>query len=75
MAVNRNNTNDDSKVLSGLETETQISYKRLFKFSFFKYGYRNGKEINIRIGKFSLRVAQHQFAFWIKSNPVFNLLF
>jgi hypothetical protein len=41
----------------------------------FRYGYREGWEMNIRMGKFSLRIARHQFAFWKNSNPVFNLLF
>jgi hypothetical protein len=41
----------------------------------FRYGYRNGREMNIRIGKFCLRIAQHQLAFWKKNDPVFNLLF
>jgi len=75
MVDNRNNNNDSNEVISGLETETQIKTKRLFAYSFFKYGYKDGKEINIRIGKFSLRIARHQFAFWINYDPVFNLLF
>ena len=42
---------------------------------FFRYGYRNGREMNIRIGKFCLRIARHQLALWKNSNPVFNLLY
>ena len=75
MTVNRNDNNDSGKVLSGLESETQIRSNRLFSYSYFKYGYKNGKEINIRTGQFSLRIAQHQFALWVNSNPGFNLLF
>jgi len=45
------------------------------KIKYFKYGYKNGKELNIIHGKFSLRIARHQFAFWVNYNPVFNLLF
>lgn len=41
----------------------------------FRYGYRNGWEMNVRMGKFCLRVARHQFAFWKRNDPVFNLLF
>jgi len=41
----------------------------------FKYGYKGGWEKNWRLGIFSLRIAKHQFAFWIRYNPVFNLLF
>ena len=44
-------------------------------FSFFKYGYRGGKEANFRVGKFQLRIATHQFAFWNNYKPVINLLF
>jgi len=76
MNFNRNNNNDSSKVIFRFGNgNTSDTRKRLFSYSYFKYGYKDGKEINIRIGKCSLRVAQHQFAFWIKYDPVFNLLF
>lgn len=42
---------------------------------FFRYGYRDGMEANFRIGKWTLRVARHQLAFWKNYNPIFNLLF
>lgn len=45
------------------------------KVKYFRYGYKNGREINIRMGKYELRIAQHQFAFWKYNDPVFNLLF
>lgn len=41
----------------------------------FKHGYKNGWEMNIHLGKFSLRIARHQFAFWRNYDPFFNLLF
>ena len=47
----------------------------LMKVSFFKWGYKKGWETNVHISKFSLRIARHQFAFWIKNDPLFNLLF
>lgn len=47
----------------------------LFGFKFFRFGYRDGAELNIRFWKYTLRIARHQFAFWVKYDPVFNLLF
>jgi hypothetical protein len=75
MSINRNNNNDSNEALSGVGSGTQIRRNRLFSYSYFKYGYNDGKEINFRAGKFSLRIARHQFAFWINSKPIFNLLF
>ena len=75
MAVNSSDNNDTNKVLSGLETETQVTRFRFFSYSYFRYGVKNGREINFRIGKFGLRIAQHQFAFWVNMNPVFDLHF
>lgn len=49
--------------------------RKFLKISFFKNGYKNGKEFNIRIGKYSLRIAGHQFAFWINYDAVFNVCF
>lgn len=45
------------------------------KLKYFSHGYKNGKEINIAIGKYSLRIATHQLAFWKNHDAVFNLLF
>jgi hypothetical protein len=42
---------------------------------YFPYGYKGGKEANLIVGKFVLRIATHQFAFWINEKTVFNLLF
>lgn len=52
-------------------------YRRryLLGLKFFRAGYRDGAELNIYFGKYSLRIARHQFAFWVKYDPVFNLLF
>jgi hypothetical protein len=47
----------------------------LIKVTYFRAGYKNGLETNWRIGKFSLRIATRQIAFWINYNPVLNLLF
>ena len=69
------NNNDNRKNPSWMEEETQIKPKRLFGYSFFRYGYKGGKEINIRIGQSCLRIARHQFAFWVGYNTVINLLF
>lgn len=73
MANISNTNNDNSKVISGSDKEGQV--KSWLSYSYFKYGYRNGREVNFCIGQFSLRIAQHQFAFWVKNDPVFNLLF
>lgn len=47
------------------------------KIKYFKKGlaYKNGRELNIQIGKLQLRLASHQFALWNEYNPIFNFLF
>lgn len=47
------------------------------KIIYFKkgIGYNGGWELNLSLGKTSLRIAQHQFALWRNYNPFFNLLF
>lgn len=44
------------------------------KFSYFKNGYKNQKELNFAIHPFQLRIATHQFALWKNYNPIFNFL-
>ena len=43
--------------------------------SYFKYGYKQGKEVNIKIGQYVVRIARFQIAFWKNEKTVFNLLF
>lgn len=45
------------------------------KIKTFKHGYRNGWELNINVGKYCLRIARHQLAFWKNYDPIFNKLF
>lgn len=43
--------------------------------SYFRYGYRNGREINFTIWPLSLRLARHQVGLWFSYRPIFNILF
>ncbi|MDB5200564.1 MAG: hypothetical protein JWO92_2527 [Chitinophagaceae bacterium] len=45
------------------------------KIQTFKHGYKSGWEINFSIGNYSLRIANHQIAFWNNYNSLINLLF
>jgi len=45
------------------------------KIKKFKHSYKNGWEINFIGEKYNLRIARHQFAFWVGYNTVINLLF
>jgi len=46
------------------------------KIKTFNHGYGGkGFEINFFVGKYSLRIARHQFALWKNYDPIFNLLF
>lgn len=47
------------------------------KLRFYKKGlaYKGGWEFDLILGKYELRIAQHQFALWGNYNPFFNLLF
>lgn len=39
---------------------------------FFKNGVGGSWELNIFIGKYNIRIARHQFAFWKNLNSIFN---
>ncbi len=45
------------------------------KIKTFKFGYKNGWEINFTGKKYTFRIARHQLAFWENYDPIFNLLF
>ena len=42
------------------------------KIKFFKHGVGNSWELNFIGTKYNLRIARHQFAFWVDYNPIIN---
>jgi hypothetical protein len=51
---------------------TEVSKSKFMSVRFFKNAYKNGFELDIIVGQFNLRIAQHQLAFWRKYEAVFN---
>lgn len=41
----------------------------------FPHGYKDGWELNLNFGKYTLRFARYQIALWKDLNPLFNKLF
>ena len=45
------------------------------RFYNHQYGYKNGREFGLMIGRVQIRAARHQFALWVSEQPMFNFLY
>lgn len=51
--------------------------KKMIGYSWFnsETAYKNGWELNLRIGSCQLRIAKHQLAFWVGYDALFDFQF